>query len=160
MATRSCCFPRSLVGNVIEVTESPIDTAALQRSLADPAAGGYCAFEGWVRNENEGHVVERLEYEAYEPLVIAEGEKVLAEAKKQFPFLDARCVHRVGLLEIGECAVWIGVAAAHRDEAFKACRFIIDEIKVRLPIWKKEHYVDGDSGWVNCERCAAHGIAD
>lgn len=160
MATRSCCFPRSLVGNVIEVTESPIDTAALQRSLADPAAGGYCAFEGWVRNENEGHVVERLEYEAYEPLVIAEGEKVLAEAKKQFPFLDARCVHRVGLLEIGECAVWIGVAAAHRDEAFKACRFIIDEIKVRLPIWKKEHYVDGNSGWVNCERCAAHGIAD
>ena len=71
-----------------------------------------------------------------------------------------RCVHRVGLLELGECAVWIGVASPHRDEAFKACRYIIDEIKVRLPIWKKEHYVNGDSGWVNCERCAAHGIAD
>ncbi len=64
---------------------------------------------------------------------------------------------RTGLLEIGDLAVWVGVASAHRDEAFKACRYIIDELKVRLPIWKKEHYVDGDSGWVNCERCAAHG---
>jgi len=145
---------------VIEVSTTAIDTLALQRSLADPAGGGYCAFEGWVRNENEGHTVERLEYEAYEPLVIAEGEKVLAEARERFGILGARCVHRVGLLEIGECAVWIGVASKHRDEAFRACRYIIDEIKVRLPIWKKEHYKDGDSGWVNCERCAQHGIAD
>ena len=142
---------------MMEITQEAIDPAALQRSLLNPAAGGYCAFEGWVRNENEGHVVERLEYEAYEPLCISEGEKVLAEAKKKFPYLEARCVHRVGLLEIGDCAVWIGVVSAHRDEAFKACRYIIDEIKVRLPIWKKEHYVDGNSGWVNCERCATHG---
>lgn len=160
MVIRSCCFRRLRAVDVIEVTESIIDTAALQRSLENPAAGGYCAFEGWVRNENEGHVVERLEYEAYEPLVIVEGEKVLAKARELYPFLEARCVHRVGLLELGECAVWIGVASAHRDEAFKACRYIIDEIKVRLPIWKKEHYANGDSGWVNCERCAAHGIAD
>ena len=159
-ATPSCCFPRLLAADMIEVTEVAIDPAALQRSLANPAAGGFCAFEGWVRNENEGHVVERLEYEAYEPLCIAEGEKVLAEAQEKYPFLEARCVHRTGLLEIGECAVWIGVASAHRDEAFKACRFIIDEIKVRLPIWKKEHYANGDSGWVKCERCAQHGIAD
>ena len=143
---------------MIEISTAPIDTALLQRSLANPAAGGYCAFEGWVRNENEGHVVERLEYEAYEPLVVEEGQKVLAEAKERFPYLEVHCVHRVGLLEIGECAVWIGVASKHRDEAFKACRYIIDEIKVRLPIWKKEHYADGDSGWVNCERCASHGI--
>jgi molybdopterin synthase catalytic subunit len=145
---------------VVEITDSPIDTSFLQRSLENPGAGGYCAFEGWVRNENEGHTVERLEYEAYEPLAVAEGEKVLAEARQRFPYLEARCVHRVGLLEIGECAVWVGVAAKHRDEAFKACRYIIDEIKHRLPIWKKEHYVNGDSGWVNCERCASHGIAD
>ena len=79
---------------------------------------------------------------------------------QRFPYLEARCVHRIGLLEIGECAVWVGVAAKHRDEAFMACRYIIDEIKHRLPIWKKEHYVNGDSGWVNCERCASHGIAD
>ena len=142
---------------MIEVTQDPIDPSALQQSLANPAAGGYCAFEGWVRNENEGHEVERLEYEAYDPLVVEEGEKVLAEARERFPYLDARCVHRVGMLEIGECAVWVGVASKHRDEAFKACRYIIDEIKQRLPIWKKEHYVNGDSGWVNCERCARHG---
>lgn len=145
---------------MIELTSSPIDTAALQRGLADPAAGAYCAFEGWVRNENEGREVERLEYEAYEPLVLVEGEKVLAEAMERFACRAVHCVHRVGLLELGECAVWIGVAAPHRDEAFKACRYIIDQIKVRLPIWKKEHYVDGDSGWVACERCASHAIAD
>ena len=145
---------------MIEISSTPIDTRRLQRSLENPAAGGYCAFEGWVRNENDGHVVERLEYEAYEPLAVAEGEKVIAEAQARYPFLEARCVHRVGLLEIGECAVWIGVAAKHRDEAFRACRYIIDEIKHRLPIWKKEHYANGDSGWVNCERCAQHGIAD
>jgi molybdopterin synthase catalytic subunit len=146
--------------DVIEISSSPINPSDLQASLADPAAGGYCAFEGWVRNENEGHTVERLEYEAYEPLAIAEGEKVLAEARERFGILGARCVHRVGMLDLGDCAVWIGVASKHRDEAFKACRYIIDEIKVRLPIWKKEHYTDGNSGWVNCERCAQHGIAD
>lgn len=145
---------------MVEITDKVIDTSLLQRSLENPGAGGYCAFEGWVRNENEGHEVERLEYEAYEPLAVAEGKKVLAEAAQKFPYLEARCVHRVGLLELGECAVWVGVAAKHRDEAFKACRYIIDEIKHRLPIWKKEHYVNGDSGWVNCERCASHGIAD
>ena len=145
---------------MIEITASTIDTQELQRSLENPAAGGYCAFEGWVRNENEGHRVRQLEYEAYEPLAIAEGEKVLAEARARFGILAARCVHRTGLLDSGDCAVWIGVAAGHRDEAFRACRYIIDEIKVRLPIWKKEHYANGDSGWVNCERCASHGIAD
>jgi molybdopterin synthase catalytic subunit len=145
---------------MIEVSNKPIDMDGLRRSLFNPAAGGFCVFEGWVRNENEGHEVERLEYEAYDPLVLAEGQKVIDEARERFGFLDACCVHRVGLLEIGDCAVWIGVAAAHRDEAFKACRYIIDQIKVRLPIWKKEHYVNGDSGWVACERCASHGIAD
>lgn len=142
---------------MIEVTSDAIDAEALKSTLFNAGAGGFCSFEGWVRNENEGRTVERLEYEAYEPLVISEGNKVLAEARQRFPYLEAKCVHRTGLLEIGEMAVWVGVASAHRDEAFKACRFIIDELKVRLPIWKKEHYVDGDSGWVNCERCADHG---
>jgi molybdopterin synthase catalytic subunit len=141
---------------MIEVIADAIDVASLKSALLNPGAGGFCAFEGWVRNVNEGRQVERLEYEAYEPLVISEGNKVLAEAKERFPFLEARCAHRIGLLEIGDLAVWVGVASAHRDEAFKACRYIIDELKTRLPIWKKEHYVDGDSGWVNCERCAQH----
>ena len=63
-------------------------------------------------------------------------------------------MHRIGDLALGEMAVWVGVSAPHRSEAFAACRYIIDEVKHRVPIWKKEHYVDGDSGWVNCERCA------
>lgn len=140
----------------MEMVTAPIDPEKLRRELFDPAAGAYAGFEGWIRNENEGHRVLRLEYEAYEPLAVKEGERVIAEAKDRFPLLHARCVHRSGLLEIGECAVWVGVSSAHRDEAFLACRYIIDQVKVRLPIWKKEHYVGGDSGWVNCERCAAH----
>jgi molybdopterin synthase catalytic subunit len=142
------------VAEVISVSKSPIDPDALRRKLIDPAAGAYCSFEGWVRNLNEGQTVLRLEYEAYAPLAISEGEKVLAAAQEKWPHLHAHCVHREGLLEIGDCAVWVGVSSPHRDEAFQACRFIIDEVKVRLPIWKKEHYVDGNSGWVNCERCA------
>jgi molybdopterin synthase catalytic subunit len=145
------------VVDVIEVSGRTIDAEALKRSLANAGAGGFCSFEGWVRNLNDGRAVRRLEYEAYEPLVVSEGQRVLDEARRRFPFLEARCVHRTGLLEIGDLAVWVGVASEHRDEAFKACRYIIDELKVRLPIWKKEHYVDGDSGWVNCERCAEHG---
>jgi molybdopterin synthase catalytic subunit len=128
----------------------------LRSSLADQSAGGYVAFEGWIRNENEGQEVLRLEYEVYEPLAVKEGAKIIEEAKAKFPISNAACVHREGLLELGDCAVWVGVVAAHRDEAFAACRYIIDEVKIRLPIWKKEYYVNGDSGWVNCERCAAH----
>lgn len=139
---------------MFSMTTTLIDTQALREELMDPAAGGVCVFEGWVRNLNDGQVVLRLEYEAYETLANKEGNEVMAEAAKHFPHLRARCVHRSGLLEIGDCAVWVGVASAHRDEAFKACRFIIDEIKTRLPIWKKEHYASGDSDWVNCERCA------
>lgn len=139
---------------MLRITSDPINPNELRSELFDPAAGAYCAFEGWVRNLNDGQTVLRLEYEAYEPLAVIEGEKVLAEARSKYPHLRAHCVHRSGLLEIGECAVWVGVSSPHRDEAFQACRYIIDEVKHRLPIWKKEHYVDGNSGWVNCERCA------
>lgn len=140
----------------MRISKTSIDPDKLRESLLDHAAGGYVSFEGWIRNENEGQQVLRLEYEVYEPLAIKEGRKILAEARRKFPILHADCVHREGLLELGECAVWVGVSSAHRDEAFAACRHIIDEVKARLPIWKKEHYVNGDSGWVNCERCAGH----
>ena len=139
---------------MIRLTGEAINPDALRKTLFDPAAGAYCGFEGWIRNHNEGHDVVRLEYEAYEPLVLSEGQTVLDEARARFPHLHAHCVHRTGLLEIGECAVWVGVSSPHRDEAFQACRYIIDQLKIRLPIWKKEHYTDGNSGWVNCERCA------
>ena len=140
----------------MHVSRTKIVPERLRQALSDQAAGGYVAFEGWIRNENEGQDVLRLEYEVYEPLAVKEGEKIIAEAKARFPILHADCVHREGMLELGECAVWVGVASAHRDEAFAACRYIIDQVKLRLPIWKKEHYVSGDSGWVNCERCAVH----
>lgn len=136
-------------------SQAPIDPASLRATLGDPACGGYAAFEGWVRNHNEGRRVTRLEYEAFEPLAIKEGERIIAEAMARFGVERAACVHRVGDLAIGELAVWVGVSARHRDEAFRACRYIIDEVKHRVPIWKKEHYENGDSGWVNCERCAA-----
>jgi molybdopterin synthase catalytic subunit len=142
---------------MIDIVSTPIDTAALAKDLADVRAGAYASFEGWVRNENDGHEVLQLEYEAYAPLCKTEGEKIVAEALDRVGFYAARIVHREGLLELGDCAVWVGVVSKHRDEAFRACRYIIDELKVRLPIWKKEHYVNGDSGWVNCERCASHG---
>jgi molybdopterin synthase catalytic subunit len=133
-------------------SDGPFETGALREALADPAAGGFASFEGWVRNHNDGMPVTRLEYEAFEALAVKEGERIIAEARQRFPILAAACVHRVGSLAIGELAVWVGVSAKHRDEAFRACRYIIDEVKHRVPIWKKEHYVNGDSGWVNCER--------
>jgi molybdopterin synthase catalytic subunit len=140
---------------VFRFSRTPIETRALAAQLADPACGGYAAFEGWVRDNNEGERVRHLEYEAFEALGVREAERIVAEAVARFGVAHAACVHRVGELSVGELAVWVGVSAPHRDEAFRACRYIIDEVKQRLPIWKKEHYVNGDSGWVNCERCAA-----
>ena len=132
-------------------------TPEIYRSaLQDPAAGGYASFEGWVRNHNEGLEVRRLEYEAFEALAIKEGQLIVNEAIERFGVLKAACIHRVGSLEIGDLAVWVGVSSRHRGEAVAACRYIIDEVKHRVPIWKKEHYINGDSGWVNCERCATH----
>ena len=156
MVTRCCCFLRLQVADMMTMVEAAIDPERLRQELLDQAAGAYAGFEGWIRDHNEGHAVLRLEYEAYVPLAKTEGERVIAEALARFDVLHARCVHRSGSLEIGECAVWVGVSAAHRDAAFDACRYIIDQVKVRLPIWKKEHYASGDSGWVSCERCGQH----
>src|SRR3954449_682824 len=141
-------------------TREKINEGELRKQLQDPTAGGYASFEGWVRNHNEGLPVRHLEYEAFEPLAIKEGERIVAEAIKRFGIEHAACVHRIGDLAIGEMAVWVGVSARHRAEAFQACRYIIDEVKHRVPIWKKEHYENGDSGWVNCERCAAPTTGD
>jgi molybdopterin synthase catalytic subunit len=135
--------------------QEPIDTAAARRELLDPGAGGFVTFEGWVRDFNEGREVTALEYEAFQALAVKEGERIVAEAGTRFPIRHALCIHRVGALALTDMAVWVGVSATHRGEAFDACRFIIDEVKHRVPIWKKEHYRNGDSGWVNCERCAA-----
>jgi molybdopterin synthase catalytic subunit len=143
--------------NAFRFSNGAIDTQGLRAELSDPSCGGYATFEGWVRDHNEGQRVVRLDYEAFEPLAVREGERIIAEACARFGIRNALCVHRLGALDLGEVAVWVAAVAPHRDEAFRACRYIIDEIKHRLPIWKKEHYQSGDSGWVNCERCAAAG---
>ena len=150
--------------NCFSLHDTALPMEALRQSLQHPDCGGYVAFEGWVRDHNEGRRVLRLEYEAFAPLALREGDRILAEARQRFGVEHTCCAHRVGALGIGELAVWAAVSAPHRDEAFAACRYIIDEIKHRVPIWKKEHYDSGDSGWVNCERCSvtaahAHGHA-
>jgi len=142
-----------------DITHGPIDVDALRRAVSDTASGACVVFEGWVRDHHQGRAVSRLEYEVYEPLAVKEGERILAEAAERCGPLRAVAVHRAGLLELGEVAVAVAVSAAHRDEAFRACRYIIDEAKVRLPIWKKEYFADGEAEWVNCQRCAAHAHA-
>ncbi len=139
------------------LTPTAIDPNALREQVLDPAAGGYCCFEGWVRNHHQGREVDRLEYEAYPPLAIKEGQRILDEAKERFQLLHAVCCHRTGPLEIGGLAVVVCVSSAHRDAAFDACRYIIDEVKARVPIWKKEFFSDGQQGWVRCDHCAEHG---
>ncbi len=131
------------------LSDAAIDVAAERAALDDAAAGGYVSFEGWVRNHNGGRAVARLDYQAYAPLAENEGEKIFAEAAERFAIRAARGVHRVGGLAICDLAVWIGVSADHRDAAFAACRWIIDEIKRRVPIWKNEHYADGETGWLH-----------
>ena len=131
------------------LSERAIDTTALSRDLARATAGACVAFEGWVRNHNNGRPVQRLDYQAYAPLATSEGERILAEALAKFEIVAACCTHRTGKLSIGDLAVWVGVSAAHRGAAFDAARYIIDEVKLRVPIWKNEHYVDGESGWLH-----------
>ncbi len=140
-----------------EISSQDVDVAALRSELMSPGCGGYTAFEGWVRDHHQGRAVSGLHYEAYEDLARAEGMKILREAEEKYGPVRLACVHRIGDLAVGDLAVWVGAAAPHRDEAFKACRYVIDELKQRLPIWKKEHYIEGVSAWVDCERCRAAG---
>ena len=119
--------------------------------LDQAGSGGFVTFEGKVRNTHRGRGVVALEYQAFDDMAVTEGEKLLLDARTQFGLTDARAIHRTGRLEVGETAVWIAVAAPHRHEAFLACEFVIDELKKRVPIWKKEHYVEGDSGWIGTD---------
>jgi molybdopterin synthase catalytic subunit len=138
--------PGATPGDRFALSISPLDIARLAESLHAGHAGAFVSFEGRVRNTDGTRTVVALEYDAYPPLCLTEGAAILREAL--VGVIDARCVHRVGRLAVGDVAVWIGVIAGHRDEAFRACRFIIDEVKRRVPIWKKEHYQDGGSEWI------------
>ena len=144
---------------MFKLSKEPIDPQALKANFLDAHAGAFVVFEGWVRDHHEDKKVAALDYESYEDLAYKEAEKILSETRKQFAVINFLCVHRVGKLSVGDTAVWVGVTAVHREQAFAACRYLIDEIKKRVPIWKKEYYENGTSNWVNCEGCSpsAHG---
>ncbi len=131
------------------LSDRAFEIAPLRQALLSDTAGAYASFEGWVRDHHDGRAVLGLRYESYAELALSEGERVLEDALQRFAIVDARCVHRVGELGIGEMAVWVGVSAAHRDAAFAACRYIIDQIKARVPIWKHERYADGEAEWLH-----------
>ena len=131
------------------LSDAAFDPAPLRRRLRSPQAGAFASFEGWVRDHHAGRAVLGLRYEAYAALAEAEGLRIIAEAMRRFDIADAACVHRVGELALGEMAVWVGVSAAHRGPAFDACRWILDEVKSRVPIWKHERYADGEATWLH-----------
>ncbi len=128
-----------------KITSNLIDSQTIGENSG---IGARSVFEGTVRDTNDGHDVIKLEYECYESLAIKEGNKILGEAIEKFGLIDAFCIHRIGTLEIGETAVVVVATSGHRDEACKGCRYIIDEVKCRVPIWKKEHYQDGETEWL------------
>jgi molybdopterin synthase catalytic subunit len=132
-----------------EIVTEVIEPAHWQRHLLNPAAGAFCTFEGWVRNQHEGRPVTGLHYQAHPELASAEGQRVVASVMAEFALLDAFCIHRIGELEVGQIAVWVGVTAAHRDAAFAGCRAIIDQVKRRVPIWKLERYVESAPRWLH-----------
>ncbi len=132
---------------MFQLSESPITTEPLSVSRA----GGFVSFEGKVRDHADGRSVMKLEYEAFAEMAIPQGEALVNEAINEFGLVAARVTHRIGCLLVGETAVVIQVAAAHRREAFAACEWIIDQLKWRVPIWQKEHFAEGDSGWVGAE---------
>src|ERR1700678_4296855 len=106
-------------------TQTTIDTESARRELQDLGAGGYVSFEGWVRDQNEGQEVTRLEYEAFQELAVKEGDRIVAEALRRFPVKHALCIHRVGSLDLGARAGGGGGGSHHSGEAFDACRYII-----------------------------------
>ena len=134
----------------ITIGRGRIDVAALERAVADPSAGAIVTFTGTTRIDNAGRTVLRLEYEAYEAMALAEMRKLAREAGRRWNIVRIAIAHRVGIVEIGETSVAIAVSAAHRGEAFDACRFAIDRLKEVVPIWKKE-YFDGGEVWIGCQ---------
>jgi molybdopterin synthase catalytic subunit len=145
---------------MFKISSTPIDSAALLSELRNGRAGACVTFEGWVRDTNEGRPVTALEYEAYVPLAEKEGRRIVSEAMEKFGALAVVGAHRSGSLAVGDLAVWIGVVAQHRSAAFDACRYVIDELKARLPIWKRERYADGSSEWMNCATRGEHASSE
>lgn len=119
------------------LTRDPIDVEKWRGGYAGPEVGAWVEFLGIVRKEEQGRPIGVLEYEAYEPMAEAVIGRLIEEAKQRWPFIELTVCHRVGRVPVGGIAVLIGVQAPHREQAFLACRFLIDRIKEEAPIWKK-----------------------
>jgi molybdopterin synthase catalytic subunit len=132
----------------VYLTESPLELGELLAPVQSPERGAVACFLGTVRNHHGGRAVLRLEYSAYAPMVESECARIVAEAESRWQVAVA-LRHRIGRLEIGDAAVAVVAASAHRDEAFVACRHVIEELKRRVPIWKREVFADGTVEWVD-----------
>lgn len=132
---------------MIKITDQPINTNEILAYTSDPQAGGIDVFIGTVRDKSFGKAVTKLEYEAYDTMAIKEMQKLCDTASQKWPIVKYAIVHRKGALQIGDIAVVIAVSTPHRAAAFEACQWLIDNLKVTVPIWKKEFYLDGDV-WV------------
>ena len=137
-----------MYGNLARVTAEPIDPAALLGDALSPDDGAALLFWGVVRNENDGRAVSSLEYQAYGQMAEREMLRIADEARARFGTGAIHVVHRIGLLRVGEASVAIAVASPHRAEAYDASRYVIEELKRRVPVWKREGYVDGETEWV------------
>lgn len=133
----------------VAVVSEPLSVPELLAAVADPAAGGQALFVGVVRDHDEGRPVTGLDYEAH-PGAPDELALVAGEVARRPGIRAVAVEHRVGPLAVGDAAVIVAVAAEHRGQALEACRALIDELKARVPIWKRQHHPDGSSGWVNC----------
>jgi len=138
------------------LTAEPLELGALLASVHSPERGGIACFLGTVRNHHGGHEVLRLEYSAYAPMAEAECARIVAESQARWDVAVA-LRHRIGRLEIGDAAVAVVAASAHRDQAFVACRHVIEELKLRVPIWKREYYADGTEEWVGSGSAGQRG---
>lgn len=137
----------------------PIDPAALLREVATPAAGATALFLGTVRNVDDGRPVTGIDYQAYPDMALSQLARIVAEARQRYGPAAICAEHRTGFLEVGEISVAIAVSHERRAPAFAAARYVIDEIKRRVPIWKREHYADGTREWVDPTRAAANAGA-
>ena len=131
------------------IVSHPLDAAALLAEVAAVGHGATTVFVGTVRDTHAGRHVTGMEYKAYEAMALHELTAVVAEAEATYPGAQVVCEHRVGELTLGEASVVIAAAHAHRAPAFEACRFVIEELKRRVPIWKREHYMDGTRAWID-----------
>jgi molybdopterin synthase catalytic subunit len=134
---------------MIEITQSPIDHAAVTERVRSNRAGAVCSFLGTVRELTGDRRTASLDYEAYPGMAEKKMAELEAEARARWPIIDAALVHRVGHLELGEISVVVAVSCPHRDQAFEACRWLIDTLKEVVPIWKKELWADGTEEWVH-----------